>query len=139
MQAGIGLGELQHIDEYLAHKKWMAAQYDTGLKGIPGIKTPVTKPNVKNAFWVYAILIDPKKFPVNRDGLRKLLAEANIGTRDFFYPPEDQPVLRNIIGNDKFPNSAYAGQNGLYLPSGLTITQEQIDYVIEQIKKIALT
>jgi len=86
---------------------------------------------------MYAILIDPKKFGMDRDALKTALKEKGVDTRDFFYPPEQQPVLKPIIGKETFPNAAYAGKNGLYLPSGLALTNEQINYVIESIKKIA--
>ena len=137
LQAAVGLGELEHIDEYLEKKVAMAKRYSEALKKIPGIKIPTTLAGIKNVFWVYAVLIDPKKFSVNRDTFKKLLQDEGIGTRDFFYPPEEQPVLKNIIGKETFPNAAYAGHTGLYLPSGLAITEAQIDYVIEKIKSIA--
>lgn len=137
LQAAIGLGELEHIEEYVKKKIAIADRYNKALKEIPGIKTPATKPEVKNVFWVYAILIDAEKFGMDRDPLKTALKERGIGTRDFFYPPEEQPVLKDIVGNEKFPNAAYAGHNGLYLPSGLALTEAQIDYVIASIKKIA--
>lgn len=137
LQAAVGLGELTHIEEYLEKKNAMAKRYGEGLKNISGIKIPVTKSGITNVFWVYAILIDEKKFGMSRDALRKALQERGIGTRDFFYPPEEQPVLKDIVGKEKFPNASVAGSNGLYLPSGLAITDKQIDYIIGVIKKIA--
>lgn len=138
IQAGIGLGELTHIDEYLARKEKLAKRYKEGLSNITGLCLPMTKPDVKNVYWMYGVLIDPKKFVMNRDSLRERLAKEGIDTRDFFYPPEEQPVLKNVIlESENFANAAYAGHNGLYLPSGLAITEDQIDYVIETVKKIA--
>ena len=136
IQAGIGLGELSHVDEYLIRKETMAKRYNTGLANTAGLKLPASKPNVKNVYWMYAVLIEPEKFGMTRDTLREALAKNGVETRDFFYPPEEQPVLKKILRNEKFKNAAYAGHNGLYLPSGLAITDEQIDYVIECIKKI---
>ncbi len=137
LQAAVGLGELEHIEEYVQRKIEIANRYNNGLKNIPGIKIPVTKPEIKNVFWVYAILIDPEKFSTDRDTLKKLLKEKGVGTRDFFYSPEEQPVLSKIIGKAKFPNAKFIGKRGLYLPSGLAITNEEIDYVVQHIKKIA--
>ncbi len=137
IQAGIGLGELSHLDEYLARKERMAECYKEGLADIAGLRLPVTLPGVTNVYWMYAVLVEPKKFGMGRDVLRKALAKNGIETRDFFYPPEEQPVLKNIIGDEKFPNAARAGHHGLYLPSGLAITEAQIDYVIACIKKIS--
>ncbi len=137
LQAAVGLGELEHIEEYLKNKIAMARRYDEGLKGVSGVKIPTTETGIKNVFWVYGILIDEKSFGMNRDDLRKALEKKGVGTRDFFYPPEEQPVLKNIVGKEKFPNASYAGHNGLYLPSGLAITEKQIDYVVRCVKDLS--
>ncbi|MBU6390488.1 DegT/DnrJ/EryC1/StrS family aminotransferase [Patescibacteria group bacterium] len=137
LQAALGLGELSRIDEYIAKKLAMAAAYDNGLSGVSGLILPKTKPDVKNVYWMYGIVVDQKKFGKSRDELRSALAEQGIETRDFFYPPEEQPVLKNVIGNEKFPNASFLGQNGLYLPSGLAITKDQIERVIKALRAIA--
>ncbi|MDP3970717.1 MAG: DegT/DnrJ/EryC1/StrS family aminotransferase [bacterium] len=137
MQAAIGCGELQHIDEYIEKKNQMAERYNSVLKDIPGIKLPTTLPKNKNVFWMYAILIE-EEFGKTKDEVRTQLKEVDIDTRDFFYSPTDQPVLINTYGDiGSYPNTDYIAKHGLYLPSGLAITDEQIDYVCEQMKLIS--
>jgi len=136
LQAAVGLGELKNIIRYIQKKQKMATQYDKGLKNIPGIKTPTTLPGVKNVYWMYAITVDKKKFGLSRDQLRKKLKQKNIDTRNFFYPPENQPILKKYIGKQKFPNADLLSKNGLYLPSGLAITQKQIAYVIKVLQNL---
>lgn len=135
LQAAVGMGELKNINKYIRKKQWMANFYNKGLKDIPGIKIPTTKPGVKNVYWMYGIVVDKDKFGLSRDELRLRLKEKGIDTRDFFYPPEDQPVLRKKIRNQRFLNAKYLSENGLYLPSGLAITKQQVNRVIEAIKK----
>lgn len=137
LQAAVGCGELGNLKKYIEIKQRMAKSYEKGLADVAGLRLPVTKPGVKNIYWMYAVLVDEKKFGMGRDALRTKLKEKGIDTRDFFYPPEEQPVLKNIIGQEKFPNAVYAGQNGLYLPSGLAITEKQLDYVVGVIRAIA--
>lgn len=138
LQAAVGCGELKNIDKYLKKKQWMAKLYDQGLKDIPGIKTPTTKKEVTNVYWMYAILIDKNKYGLSRDELKIKLKEGGVDTRDFFYSPTDQPVLQTYLNDQKFPNTNYLAQNGLYLPSGLAITEEEINYVIKKIKALNL-
>lgn len=135
LQAAVGSGELKNIKKYLAKKQGMANLYKRGLKGIKGVRLVETRPYVKNTFWMYPIVIDKKEFGMSRDKLRERLKKAGIDTRDFFYAPEDQPVLKKIIGREKFPHAKYLGQNGLYLPSGLAITEKQIKLVCQKIKE----
>lgn len=134
LQAAVGAGELQNINKYLKVKQHMAESYHAGLKNIPGISLPQTLAHVKNTFWMYGILIHKSEFGLSRDQLRDKLKTHVIDTRDFFYAPEDQPVLKKILGRQTFPNTKYLSQNGLYLPSGLAITEKQIATVIRAIK-----
>ena len=136
LQAAVGCGELKNINKYIKKKHWMANLYNKGLKDIPGIKTPATKPEVKNVYWMYGIVVDKDKFGLSRDRLRVELRKKGIDARDFFYPPENQPALRKKVGNQKFPNAKYLSENGMYLPSGLAITKQQIDKVINTIKRL---
>ncbi|MFH1456495.1 MAG: DegT/DnrJ/EryC1/StrS family aminotransferase [Patescibacteria group bacterium] len=137
LQAAIGCGEMEHIDEYIEKKKRMSNLYDKKLEKIEGIKTPITKPDVKNVYWMYGILIEEEKFGINRDEFREKLKNVGVDTRDFFYSPNDQPLLTKAYKNlEQFINTNYISNRGCYLPSGLAITEEQINYTCQQIKDI---
>lgn len=138
LQAAVGLGELENIDFYIEKKIRMANRYSEQLKNIPGIRIPQTLPHVRNVFWMYAILIDPGQFGINKDRLRSELLRDGIDTRDLFYSPEDQPVLQQRCESlGHYPNATYAAQNGCYLPSGLALTDPQIDQVAAAIKRVS--
>lgn len=138
LQAAVGYGEIKNLKKYIKIKRWMADEYKKGLSNVPGLRLPINKPGVKNVYWMYAILIDEEKFGMSRDSLREKLKEVGIDTRDFFYPPEEQPALLNKgLVTDKFPNTTFASKHGLYLPSGLAITKDQIKRVVSAVKKIS--
>lgn len=138
MQAAVGCGELKHLDEYVEKKNWMAELYNTLLKGIPGITLPnVSTSDIKRVYWMYTILVDETLYGCSKDELRTKLKAEGIDTRDFFYAPEEQPVLKDILGNQLFPNTTKIAEQGLYLPSGLAITKEQIEYVCVKIKEFS--
>lgn len=138
IQAGIGLGELKNIDAYLQRKKEIAHMYGESLQDIPGITLPKTKKGCSHVFWMYGIVVDPTVFPINRDRLRGTMQTAHhIETRDFFYGPREQPVLKDIMEYEHFPVTDYLSHNGLYIPSGLGNTTEEIQQVIYALRKIA--
>lgn len=140
LQAAVGVGETANIKKYLNKKQFMAKQYNQLLKNIPGLKLPTTKKYAKNVYWMYAILVDPKQFGINKDRLKVKLKEQGIDTRDFFYPPNQQPILKPYLSrSDKFPNTEFISKTGLYLPSGLAITSEQIKRICQTIKQIHLS
>lgn len=136
LQAAVGCGELENIEFYLKKKQRLAELYYKGLKNISGITTPFTHEYNKNVYWMYGIVIDEKKYGLNRDRLKNKLKKQGIDTRDFFYAPHDQPILKKYLNRKRFANSEFLSRHGLYLPSGLAITDHQIKYVINAIKKI---
>jgi perosamine synthetase len=137
IQAACGLGQLESIDEFLKHKIWMTEAYDKRLSKIKGIHIPVTKDYASNVYWMYSILLD-ESFPLGRDEFRKNLKEKGVDTRDFFPSSAKQPVIQKLLGNvGSFPVSERVAERGLYLPSGLALTQEQLDYVCDSIESIA--
>jgi perosamine synthetase len=134
LQAALGLGQLRHIEDFLAHKRWMTAQYEKRLAGIPGLRLPVTKPYASNVYWMYSILLE-EGFPLSRDELRGALKEKGVDTRDFFPSSAQQPVVRRMMPTvGRCPISEDVAARGLYLPSGLSLTEEQIAYVCDSLR-----
>ena len=91
----------------------------------------------------YSVLLNiylDNNFPISRDELTKKLQEKNIETRSAFVPINKQTVLIKKYGlfkNNDCPNANYIMDNGFYLPSGNTITNEEIDFVCNEIKTIS--
>ena len=133
--AGIGRGQLFHIEEHRDKKEKIYRRYEQGLKDLPVKMNPYldyTKPN----FWLSCLTIN-KGVDKNPMDLMKFLADANIETRPIWKPMHMQPVFSNndfisvkekSVGEDIFAR-------GLCLPSDIKMTDEQQDFVIEQIKK----
>lgn len=136
MQAAVGLGQLESIADFLAHKEWMASQYNSRLVDVQGLRLPITKPYAGNVYWMYAILVE-NSFPLSRDELRAALKEKGIDTRDFFYPLASMPLTDDFRRKESFPVSEDIAQRGFYLPSGLALTEEQISYVCSTLHEIA--
>ena len=133
--AGIGRGQLLHIEEHRDKKEKIYRRYEQGSKDLPVKMNPYldyTKPN----FWLSCLTIN-KGVDKNPMDLMKFLADANIETRPIWKPMHMQPVFSNndfisvkekSVGEDIFAR-------GLCLPSDIKMTDEQQDFVIEQIKK----
>jgi len=137
MQAALGVGELEHIDEYIEKKCWIAAEYNKRLGNIPFLELPHEESWAKSVYWMYAVLLTNKS-PISKDQFRSRLLELGCDTRDYFYPLHRQPVFRSLHMKftDTFPVSVDLSARGLYLPSGLAITQSQIESVCASISTI---
>lgn len=136
LQAACGVGQLKHIKEFLEKKCWMAREYAKRLRSIPGLKLPMTKPWAENVYWMYAVVLEDS-FSMSKDEFRAKLLEKGVDTRDFFYSSASQPIVQKMVGDQgSFPVSERLAQQGLYLPSGLALTEEQVEYVCECVKEI---
>jgi perosamine synthetase len=138
LQAALGLAQLEEVKKYLKIKRWMAKKYNQGLKDIKGLILPKEKDYAFNVYWMYAVLVDEKAFGLTTQALRKKLYSQGIDTRGFFIPVHQQPALRKMgwYKKEKYPVAEKLSQIGFYLPSGLAITEKQIDEVVKKIAKI---
>ena len=66
------------------------------------------------------------------------LKQQGVETRPFFKGMHAQPALLKIglFKDEKYPNTDLAYRYGLYLPSGLALTEKQIDIVAQTLKSI---
>jgi perosamine synthetase len=139
LQAALGVAQLKKIKSHIKKKRWMAQEYEKGLKPISGLRLPIEKPWAKSVYWMYGILVE-KEFGLSRDQLMDRLKKKGIDTRSFFIPMHQQPVFSGRDGKVKkfgpYPVAEKLSEQGFYLPSGLTISSEQIEYICRQIKMI---
>ncbi|MBT4120393.1 MAG: DegT/DnrJ/EryC1/StrS family aminotransferase [Candidatus Peribacter sp.] len=130
LQAAVGLGQLEAIDDLLERKRSMAALYKEGLSGIEGLRLPQEKDYATHVYWMYAVMVES-----GRDELCARLKEKGVDTREFFLPCHSQPAIA-VQTDDSFPVTEDASARGFYLPSGLAITDEQIAYVCETMRSV---
>lgn len=133
VQAAIGLGQLEKIDELLQARIDHARFYNSFLREIPGITTPPQAENAKPVYWMYGILVE-EEFGISRDELRHKLAEQGIETRSFFIPIHLQPIYAHLY-SDEYPISEELGNKGLYLPSSSSLKPEEIEYISRVIRQ----
>lgn len=136
LQAALGLGQLEHREAFLAHKRWMAAAYGARLAQLPGLTLPRIRPGVEPSHWMYAIRVG-RGFPLGRDALMAALADRGIETRAAFTSLSRQPALMDRLGLlPRCPNAEAWARDGLYLPSGLALTPEQLNEVCDALEAL---
>lgn len=137
LQAALGVAQLEEVKKYIQKKRWMAALYNKGLSKIKGLTLPMEHSWAKNVYWMYGILVE-NNFGISRDEFMQKLSEKGIDTRTFFIPMHRQPALKELglFKGEKYPVSDEIGNRGLYLPSGLALTEKQIRIVCKTIKDI---
>ncbi|MFZ4801562.1 MAG: DegT/DnrJ/EryC1/StrS family aminotransferase [Chlorobium sp.] len=138
MQAALGLAQLERLDEFVVKKRSMGRRYTEMLHDLLGVQLPIAQMDyAENIYWVYGLVLD-ESIGIDADEVMKRLSAKGIGTRPFFYSMHKQPVLQRLglfIG-EKYSVADRMSLQGLYLPSGLGLTEDQVDNVVKNIKNI---
>jgi perosamine synthetase len=138
IQAALGVAQLEQLDKFLKKKRWIGQKYNQLLEKLSGVQLPLLETDyAKNIFWVYGLVLnDATNFDAKK--VMNDLLKNGIGSRPFFYPMHQQPVLikRGLFQDESYPVAEKLYQKGFYLPSGLALTEDQIIHVSKTLKKI---
>ncbi len=137
LQAAVGLAQVEQLDTFVAARRRNALEYNCRLHDVPGIRTPAEAPWAKNVYWMYGILVDEKEYGMNRDALRRVLADHGVETRNFFIPMHTQPIYWKQYYGERYPVAEDLCKRGFYLPSASSLTLEEIEYVTDVIRSAA--
>ena len=136
--AGIGRGQLLHLQEHRQRKTAIYQRYRDAFRDLPITMNPYLQDTVPN-FWLSCMTID-EGCALKPMELMKVLAEHNIEARPIWKPMHLQPVFaghdfitagENAVNEDIF-------QRGLCLPSDIKMTEQEQDYVIDIIQAFFL-
>ncbi|WP_282125712.1 DegT/DnrJ/EryC1/StrS family aminotransferase [Marinifilum flexuosum] len=138
IQAAIGLAQVERLDYHIQRKREVGNKYLELLKDIPNISLPVKSTDyADNVYWIFGILLE-KGHRFNATEVMKRLSEKGVGVRPFFYPLHKQPVFTNkgYFKGESYPNADFMAENGFYIPSGLGITNEEMERVADIVNQV---
>ncbi len=136
MSAALGCAQLGRVEELLAKRERVAAWYNERLRDVEAVQVPFIAPTTTRMSWfVYVIRLDPE---IDRDVVMKRLAERGIPSRPYFVPIHLQPfyVVQFGYRRGDFPVAEAAGDRCLALPFSGVITEEQVDYVCDELRAV---
>ena len=132
----VGLQILEELDRNLARRNEIAAQYKKRLTGTPGLTFPRLPAHVVSTIKDLCIFVDPHVFGMTRDELADRLAEREIQTKRYYYPPIHQlTVAREEFQGQSFPNTERLSSRVLALPLYSHMPMEDVDTVCDAIGK----
>src|SRR5262249_8882741 len=132
-----GLAQLQRIDQIISRKRRMGRQYTDRLKHLRGLQLPREQSWAKNVYWMYGVVLTEQS-GINALQLAQRLQDLGVETRPFFICMHDQPAFRErgLFLNEQYPVAQLLARQGLYLPSGLALTDEQLIQVCDAVEKV---
>lgn len=136
--AGIGRGQLLHLKEHLALKKWIYDTYKKAFKDISVISmNPLSEDGTAN-HWLSCITLKEDS-KVTALGVIQALEKENIESRPIWKPMHLQPVYESydFITNESSGSAAEDIFNsGVCLPSDIKMSEKDIRRVVEVIKAL---
>jgi perosamine synthetase len=137
LQAALGLAQLERIDQTVAKKRWMGQTYNRLLKDIDGLELPPEAPWARSVYWMYGVFLS-EKLGMDASQFAQRLQQREIETRPFFLGVHEQPAFhkRGLFVGENYPVAERLARRGLYLPSGLALTEEQLTRVCEAVHEV---
>lgn len=132
MQAAFGGAQLKSLDEIIKKGEETAQKYSSLLHGVKGVTTPHKLSANKRSWFTYFILFD---LPSDRELIKKILFEANIGLSTNYFPPIHKFPMHRNHGKGNYKNTEYVSERLLVIPLFYGISDEQIKKVVDAIKK----
>lgn len=137
IQAALGLAQLERMDEIVARKRWLGKTYTEQLSDVPQLQLPAEKDWARSVYWMYGVVINEETEMDAVEFARRLKARG-VDTRPFFLGMHEQPAFhkRGLFVGERYPVSERIARQGLYLPSGLALTLEQLNEVCGIVKDV---
>ncbi|MBE6606581.1 MAG: aminotransferase class I/II-fold pyridoxal phosphate-dependent enzyme [Ruminococcaceae bacterium] len=132
--AGIGRGQLLHLEEHRGRKTKIYERYQKSFADLPLIMNPYPECTVPN-FWLSCILINEDS-GIDPMYIMEKLSKSNVEARPIWKPMHMQPVFAENDFVKACENAVNEGifARGLCLPSDIKMTEEEQDYVIDIVR-----
>ncbi|MGH7793426.1 MAG: DegT/DnrJ/EryC1/StrS family aminotransferase [Candidatus Binatia bacterium] len=136
--AALGIEQLKKCDRFWQARKRIAQIYDDAFAEVPEVQTPMSRPNVQNAWHLYVIQLDLQRLRINRNEFIEALKKDHVGTSVHFIPLHLHPYYRDNFKyrSEDFPRATAAFDRIISLPIYPRMTREDVRRVIAAVKKI---
>lgn len=136
VRAAYGILNLRQVDKAIAARREVAIAYRKALRSVEGITFFDDMPGVKHNYSYFPIFIDERKYGMSRDDLYMKMREAKVLGRRYFYPLISEfSTYRGLESADpnNLPNAHKMANSVICLPMHHTLTEEDIQRIIDQI------
>ena len=131
ISAAIGLAQLEKIDGFNEKRIANAEYLNKGLADVDGVITPYCADGSKHVYHQYTIRVEK----ADRDDWVDIINDCGVGTGIHYpIPLYNQPIYKALDFEGYCPNAELAADNVISLPVHPSLTQEDLDLVIDAVK-----
>jgi len=141
INCALGISQLKRLEKIIEMRDNVAKIYTQKLSEVEEIITPYVHPDTTKMSWfVYVIRLADRFGNVHRDQIIKELGNRQIQTRNYFEAIHLEPFYVEQFGYKKgdFPVTEFVSERTIALPFYTTISEEEIDYVVKNLKEVIL-
>jgi perosamine synthetase len=139
LQAALGSSQIRRVDSIVSKRRALGFFYLESFANLEGLSLPASEAAESlNDFWVFGMVLG-REHPKSVNQVAKELEQMGIGTRPFFYPLHQQPVLKKMLLDWpalSLPVSEHIGAQGFYIPNGLGMSNSQAERVVEAVQGV---
>ena len=139
IQAALGLIQLKRLENMQERRLKIAARFQEAFAAIDGVEPPYVPEYTTHSWHLYVLRIVPEKLTIDRDQFIEELNQRNVGTSVHFIPVHLMSAYRDRFGYQEgdFPNTEKHFDRIISLPLYPTMTEEEVQYVIDAVADIA--
>ena len=129
VQAALGCAQMELLDEFVAIKRSIAAEYAKAFADVPGVTMMQEANWARSIFWLNTVLIEEARYGEDSRALMKRLSRRGIQARPLWEPLHRSQALQGVqsVGGEVADD---INQRALSLPSSVGLTPEQVQEVI---------
>ncbi|SEO23344.1 UDP-4-amino-4,6-dideoxy-N-acetyl-beta-L-altrosamine transaminase [Pseudomonas sp. NFACC39-1] len=136
LQAALGLSQLNKLDGFIARRRELAARYHRLLGGLP-LTLPGLQPDAESAWHLYVVRLQLDGITLSHLQVFEGLRAAGIGVNLHYIPVHLQPYYRDLgFAAGDFPQAERYYSEAISLPMFPSLSDEQQDYVVEQLRRL---
>jgi perosamine synthetase len=137
LQAALGTSQIGRLDDFVARRREIAAQYTEAFRDIPGIKVPYQHEKANSSWHLYILRFDQEIFPIGRKELFHAFRAENIGVHVHYIPVYNQPYYQQLgYARGQCVEAEKYYEEALTLPLYPKMTNQDVQDVIDATKKI---
>ena len=123
LQAAIGVGQLERINEIIAFRQGLEENYKSHLSHIPNLDFQINLSDREKTTWLVCALVTDGK----RDEYMKQLNAIGVDCRPFFYPLSSMDVYKKYRGN--CPVSEVISKQGMNFPTSIPVEEDIMEII----------
>jgi UDP-4-amino-4,6-dideoxy-N-acetyl-beta-L-altrosamine transaminase len=138
LQAALGLSQLGKLDGFIQRRRELVARYERLLAYLP-LTLPSIQPEAESAWHLYVVRLQTERISLSHRQVFEGLRAAGVGVNLHYIPVHLQPYYRDLgFSEGDFPQAERYYAEAISLPLFPLLSDEQQDYVVEQLRRLVL-